>query len=241
MHNSLYNPSSIRRRGTPSPSPAGSTQDWSLPPLSPLPSTTRCARQDYESHNHQEICDSSDEYILPPIRTGRPFGVEGWSEVPLAPTSNARDYNNRRRRRNVSLPPLNPLRQSIQPSRSTLCPAPTYQIACSEDEKTRDDPPSYIPLIPAKFTDKLPKPRFMNYSNRLLLETGDGVGFETPDNWTFHKWCLLFGVTTVFLYGLAGVACALLTWFRSGSTPFPMQWQALTRASMATIGRAPRY
>ena len=183
--------------------------------------------------------------MLPPLGIGKPFGMEAWSEVPPTPASNTSNYDNRRRHdADASPPSLNALSKPIQSSRSTLYSAATYRTACSEDEKTlvsRDSSPRYIPFIPAKFTDKLPKPRVINSGIFSLLENGDSFGFETTDSWTLHKWCLLFGVTTVFLYGLAGVACALLTWFRSEVYPFLMRSQALTPPSMAIIGRASRY
>ncbi|PCH40395.1 hypothetical protein WOLCODRAFT_68700 [Wolfiporia cocos MD-104 SS10] len=38
---------------------------------------------------------------------------------------------------------------------------------------------------------------------------------EKVDRWTTHKWCLLSSVCTVLVYGVAGLICALMTWFRT--------------------------
>ncbi|TFK48778.1 hypothetical protein OE88DRAFT_1713886 [Heliocybe sulcata] len=38
---------------------------------------------------------------------------------------------------------------------------------------------------------------------------------ESVGRWTPYKWCLLFSVTTVFIYGLVGMTCAIATWFRT--------------------------
>jgi hypothetical protein len=79
-----------------------------------------------------------------------------------------------------------------------------------------------------KFTHKWPKPRALrglrvdgNGGRRTgvaaaaaMLEEGHGLGISSVQRWTTFKWCLLFSVCTVFGYGLAGLACAILTWFR---------------------------
>jgi hypothetical protein len=88
-------------------------------------------------------------------------------------------------------------------------------------------------LIPSvgttdKFTHKWPKPLPMRGlevggGNGLsgiaavatVLEEGQGLGMNTVQRWTTFKWCLLFSVCTVFACGVAGLACAILTWFRS--------------------------
>lgn len=54
----------------------------------------------------------------------------------------------------------------------------------------------------------------------VLLESGIGgsggfSGLEWFDRWTNFKWCLLFSVFSVFIYGIAGLVCATMTWFRS--------------------------
>ncbi|KAJ6622709.1 hypothetical protein B0H10DRAFT_1909806 [Mycena sp. CBHHK59/15] len=38
---------------------------------------------------------------------------------------------------------------------------------------------------------------------------------ETVERWTGFKWCLLLSVCTVFAYGVTGLVCALMTWFRT--------------------------
>ncbi|KAI0310071.1 hypothetical protein OF83DRAFT_1166721 [Amylostereum chailletii] len=48
---------------------------------------------------------------------------------------------------------------------------------------------------------------------KAALAENSGLGIGWSDRWTPHKWCLLVSVTTVFACGLAGLICALLTWF----------------------------
>ncbi|KZT12190.1 uncharacterized protein LAESUDRAFT_640823 [Laetiporus sulphureus 93-53] len=48
-----------------------------------------------------------------------------------------------------------------------------------------------------------------------MLEEGDGLGIEGVDRWTMHKWCLLLSVCSVLVYGVAGLVCAIMTWFRT--------------------------
>ncbi|TFY71890.1 hypothetical protein EVG20_g1104 [Dentipellis fragilis] len=48
---------------------------------------------------------------------------------------------------------------------------------------------------------------------KAALAEGKGLGMDWAGQWTPHKWCLLVSVTLVFACGLAGVVCALLTWF----------------------------
>jgi hypothetical protein len=54
----------------------------------------------------------------------------------------------------------------------------------------------------------------------VLLESGIGglggvLGLGWFNRWTNFKWCLLFSVLSVFVYGTAGLVCAFMTWFRS--------------------------
>jgi hypothetical protein len=86
-----------------------------------------------------------------------------------------------------------------------------------------------------KFTHKWPKPRSLRYLDgggnsksrvdvglkgnvATTLEEGRGLGMNKVERWSTHKWCLLISVSTIFVYGAAGLACAILTWFRSKST-----------------------
>ncbi|KAH9831335.1 uncharacterized protein C8Q71DRAFT_781965 [Rhodofomes roseus] len=48
-----------------------------------------------------------------------------------------------------------------------------------------------------------------------MLEEGEGLGIGRVDRWSLHKWCLLLSVSTLLVYGLAGLVCAVLTWFRT--------------------------
>jgi hypothetical protein len=81
-----------------------------------------------------------------------------------------------------------------------------------------------------KFTHKWPKPRAMRglgvdgHDGRksglaagVVLEEGRGLRISSVQRWTTFKLCLLCSVCTVFGYGLAGLACAILTWFRGRS------------------------
>ena len=81
-----------------------------------------------------------------------------------------------------------------------------------------------------KFTRKFPRPRGLASAGgtgtrkgtgggdgtaaaMAMVEEGAGLGIERVGRWTAHKWCLLFSVCAVFVYGGAGLACAVLTWF----------------------------
>ncbi|KAH9922923.1 uncharacterized protein B0H18DRAFT_1120643 [Fomitopsis serialis] len=76
-----------------------------------------------------------------------------------------------------------------------------------------------------KLTRKFPRPRsvknltFRGGGNASLaatvLEEGEGLGIGSVDRWSVHKWCLLLSVSTLLVYGLAGLICAVLTWFRT--------------------------
>lgn len=88
-----------------------------------------------------------------------------------------------------------------------------------------------------KFTNKFPRPRSvksLSYNGSVpslpgqgaiaatMLEEGEGLGLELHvGRWTLHKWCLVLSVCTVFVYGTAGLICAILTWFRGSSFPSP--------------------
>ncbi|KAF9453134.1 hypothetical protein P691DRAFT_659219 [Macrolepiota fuliginosa MF-IS2] len=41
------------------------------------------------------------------------------------------------------------------------------------------------------------------------------LGLEWFSKWTSFKWCLLFSVLSVLVYGVAGMMCAVVTWFRT--------------------------
>ena len=94
--------------------------------------------------------------------------------------------------------------------------------------------------VPYKFTNKWPKPlplkntggksSFSDFSpvgeeltksvDAVLLERRIGdvnglLGFEWFSRWTGFKWCLLFSVLSVLVYGIAGLSCAIGIWFRS--------------------------
>lgn len=51
----------------------------------------------------------------------------------------------------------------------------------------------------------------------VLLDEAAGMGIDRIDRWTAHKWCLFLSVCSVFAYGAAGLAYAVLTWFGSES------------------------
>ncbi|OJT12994.1 hypothetical protein TRAPUB_10471 [Trametes pubescens] len=82
-----------------------------------------------------------------------------------------------------------------------------------------------------KFTNKFPRPRSvksLSYKGSVpslpgqsavaatMLEEGEGLGLELHvGRWTLHKWFLVLSVCTIFVYGAAGLICAILTWFRA--------------------------
>lgn len=86
---------------------------------------------------------------------------------------------------------------------------------------------SLIPSIVTteKFTNKWPRPQSLRY---LQVGNNDGgkptatdifeaQGFsdKPSDKWTLYKWCLLMSVFTVFLYGTACLAYAIMVWVQS--------------------------
>ena len=78
-----------------------------------------------------------------------------------------------------------------------------------------------------KFTQKFPRPRAMrgltvpDVRAPTILEEGEDIVIERVDRWTLHKWCLVASVCTVFVYGTAGLACAVLTFFRGTTILIP--------------------
>lgn len=85
-------------------------------------------------------------------------------------------------------------------------------------------PPSFSTTD--RFTTKFPRPRSIKKLTvgkggghaalaATMLEEGEGLGLGSVDRWSVHKWCLLLSVSTLLVYGLAGLICAVLTWFRS--------------------------
>lgn len=94
--------------------------------------------------------------------------------------------------------------------------------------------PSRIPRRPPlgstlssrdKFTKKFPRPQNVRTGSSFaaekqafpasVMEEGEGLGIERVNRWTVYKWCLLVSVSTVFVYGMAGLICAMMTWFGS--------------------------
>jgi len=51
-----------------------------------------------------------------------------------------------------------------------------------------------------------------------ILHESRGLGINGVGQWTWHKWCLLASVTTVFLLGLTCLVVSLLIWFASESS-----------------------
>jgi hypothetical protein len=81
-----------------------------------------------------------------------------------------------------------------------------------------------------KFTHKWPKPQSLRTVERrrrehncgrdqgwvaAALEEGHGLGMNRVERWNIAKWCLVLSLSTVFIYGMVGLVCAILTWFRS--------------------------
>lgn len=94
---------------------------------------------------------------------------------------------------------------------------------------------SLIPSIGTtdKFTHKWPTPQSLRHGKSgperkakggaalgQMMEDGQGLGLEKVDKWTSFKWCLLFSVISVFVYGGGGLVAAILTWFRGGHSTF---------------------
>ena len=126
-------------------------------------------------------------------------------------------------------PNLNALRNQSEGSAKTRFTARTTNSVDSGHH-------ALIPSIGTteKFTHKWPKPHSLKYLDSrtnstssngssvlldqaasLALEEGQGLGVGSVMRWTTFKWCLVLSVSTVFVYGAAGLACAIMTWFRS--------------------------
>lgn len=126
-------------------------------------------------------------------------------------------------------PNLNALRNQSEGSAKTRITARTTNSVDSGHH-------ALIPSIGTtdKFTHKWPKPQSLKYLDSrtnstssngssvhldlaasLALEEGQGLGVGSVMRWTTFKWCLVLSVSTVFVYGAAGLACAIMTWFRS--------------------------
>ncbi|KAF9468704.1 hypothetical protein BDZ94DRAFT_692198 [Collybia nuda] len=106
----------------------------------------------------------------------------------------------------------------------------------ADDSDTVTTDSGHNAIIPAigtttKFTHKWPRPQSLRYpksgndsksmashqseSVAIILEDGQGPGTVTVYKWNLFKWSLFFSVLTVFSYGAAGLACAIMTWFRT--------------------------
>ncbi|KAG5636094.1 hypothetical protein H0H81_009142 [Sphagnurus paluster] len=87
-----------------------------------------------------------------------------------------------------------------------------------------------------RFTDKWPAPasvRKVNLRGGALneamglelsqvivaaMEEGSGICLDTDNGvqgWSVFKWVLLLSVSMVFVYGVTGLVCAIMTWFRT--------------------------
>ena len=116
---------------------------------------------------------------------------------------------------------------SRTPSRARLVPAPRAHHEVPIPTALKDKRPLLVSAFSTtdKFTRKFPRPRGLGTgaagaaSAAALLEEGAGLGVERVGRWTAHKWCLVLSVCTVFVYGAAGLVCAVLTWFRGVSSP----------------------
>ncbi|GBE85149.1 predicted protein [Sparassis crispa] len=90
--------------------------------------------------------------------------------------------------------------------------------------------PALLPSLSTtdRFTQKFPRPRSIRNPTfeggrsghksafaATMLEEGEGLGIDRVDRWPTHKWCLVLSVSTVFVYGLAGLVCAIVTWWRT--------------------------
>lgn len=68
---------------------------------------------------------------------------------------------------------------------------------------------------------------FQRSEDAVLLESGIGspggvFGLKWFDRWANFKWCLLFSVLSVFVYGITGLVCAIMTWFGSACLFTPL-------------------
>lgn len=122
---------------------------------------------------------------------------------------------------------LSPLAETSQSLRS----APSLSGLSIQSASTLVSDDDKRPLLFSndKLTRKFPIPQSVRNLSTIgrrlhggpaagtLLDESEGLGLERFDRWTAHKWCLMVSVCTVFIYGLAGLTCSALTWFKSES------------------------
>ncbi|KIY48379.1 hypothetical protein FISHEDRAFT_35328 [Fistulina hepatica ATCC 64428] len=121
---------------------------------------------------------------------------------------------------------------------STDCEEPCVDVDSLRTRLSVDG--GHLSLIPSvgttsRFTHKWPRPQSLWALGTLMdphrpslsvrdvvrikqniaqaLEDGEGLGMDRVEKWTPYKWALLLSVISVFVYGLVGLICALMTWF----------------------------
>ncbi|THH17261.1 hypothetical protein EW146_g3513 [Bondarzewia mesenterica] len=131
---------------------------------------------------------------------------------------------------------------------SPACSGSTAALNCNGRGYSAANMSIKASIAPAdKFTRKWPRPRSLRHppssfaansslipkggagrfggwsesEMKAALMEGKGLGIDWSGRWTPHKWCLLLSVTSVFVCGLGGIICSLLTWF-TAYTAAPM-------------------
>lgn len=74
-------------------------------------------------------------------------------------------------------------------------------------------PPPSLRSGPSSFVGTARYGGWSESEMKAALMEGKGLGVDWRGRWTLHKWCLLVSVTSVFVCGLGGILCSLLTWF----------------------------
>lgn len=193
-------------------------KDTPLPPLPGLPLNTASDRVlDPDNLNRRDR--HCDDYPQP------------FSDVPLTPARRSPDLE-RDGSFSSYLPTPNFSRQSTIRSR-TLIPRdskyPDSPTTGTNDGKLEAESlvytrPRLAPASNSNWTQKWPKPRGNPRSLGGLIaaiEESEGLGFDTPERWTTHKWVLLMSILIGFGYSCVGLIYAMLTWFRGeGSRNF---------------------
>lgn len=227
MQHPYYQEPSIRRRATPSPIPNHDGQHWTQLPPSPSDLQSTWRPPAHGRHNEFPPRPSSP-------RTGAPFRSESWFPIPLTPKADGRQLP----------PPHSYLRSHSSSSRDTL----DWNLTLCDNTYEKGSRLSLlrkIPPLPIKLTDKYPTGnlKLSLQKNSVHSKDREKLDLDICNRWTSSKWWLLLGSISVFLYGLAGIGCAVITWLQGESQPILQKAasQALTRSSMATRRRPPRH